>query len=363
MRYFIIAGEPSGDQHAAGLMNALKDLDSEAGFQFLGGDQMSAIAGDPVIAVSELAIMGFTQVLTRLGRIRHFFSITRQAILDFNPDVVILVDYGGFNLRMARWASKRGFRVHYYIPPKVWAWNESRVKKLKAYTDQVFVIFPFEEEYFNRKGVSCKYVGNPLVNQIDREHQTTALEEKSIVLVPGSRRQEIKRILPIMLQVIPDYPDYIFRITAMSIHQGLYEELVGVNKQVRIVYDQMHLTIRQANAALVTSGTATLETALLNTPQVVCFRANLISFMIARTVIKVPYISLVNLMLNERLVPELIQNSCRPKTVSEELQKIIPGGSKRSDQLAGYQNLSRQLGKIPATDNLAALIIKSLKAH
>lgn len=362
MRYFIIAGEPSGDQHAAGLMKVLAHQDPEARFRFLGGEKMSEVAGEPVVHISAMAIMGFTQVLTRLGKIRKLFIRTHQAIADFNPDTLILVDYGGFNLRIARWAKRRGLRVHYFVPPKVWAWNVSRVKKLKAFTDHVYVIFPFEENFFHHHGVSCSYVGNPMSGQLAGVSISESDREKVIALVPGSRRQEIKRILPVMLHVIRDFPDYTFRITGMGMHRGLYEKLMNHDGMAELVYDEMYHTIGQSEAALVTSGTATLETALLHTPQVVCYRANFLSFLIARLAIRVPHISLVNLMLGRELVPELIQSQCRPDRVSKALRSIIQNGDSRTQQLDGYQQINQQLGKIPAYDNLATLIIKSLNA-
>ena len=365
MRYFLIAGEPSGDQHAAALMNALRSQDQAAEFRFLGGERMAEIAGDPMISVNQLAIMGFTQVLTKLPSIVQYFRITREALLDYQPDALILVDYGGFNLRIARWASKTGFRVFYYIPPKVWAWNRKRVHALKRYTEQVFAIFPFEADFLSRHGVKCTYVGNPLMTGIQAlsHPMDPDMTDRTIALVPGSRKQEIKRLLPVMARVAANFPDYRYEVAAMSLHQGLYESLLAGSSAITVCYDEMHPLIRRAQAALVTSGTATLETALLDVPQVVCYKTNQASYVIARLLIKVRFISLVNLLLDRLAVPELIQKQCTEKHISKALSSILPGGDERRQQLNDYSHLREILGESPAAENVASLIIKALLAR
>lgn len=361
MRYFILAGEPSGDQHAARLMNALIQRDQEAVFAYVGGDRMAAVCGSPVISLAETAVMGFTQVLTRLPQMIRMFATVKKAILDFRPDLIIWVDYAGFNLRMARWAARKGLRSVYYIAPKAWAWNRRRVNRLRTDVDRVFCILPFEEAFFRSYGVDAVYVGNPVadalktVKELPEPHQT-------IALLPGSRRQEIKHLLPLMLDAAARQHDHRIVVAGMSLHRRLYEELIPSGSRVEIQFDQMHEVLNQATAALVTSGTATLETALMGVPQVVVYQTHPLSYLLARLLIRVRYISLVNLILKREAVPELIQQHCTVSRMASELERIMPGGPHRESQLQLRNELAGVLGAMNASDNLAALIVKYLNA-
>jgi len=364
MKYFLIAGESSGDQHAARLMEALVRKDPEASFSFLGGDDMEMTGGTAVVHIREMAFMGFTQILSKLGRIRKNFKTARQAILKFRPDVLILVDYPGFNLRMAKWAKNQKFKVHYYIAPKVWAWNTGRVKKLKAYIDEVYSILPFEELFFQQHQLTCIYVGNPVLEAIEKNIVRQSDERRTkagkVAILPGSRKQEIERMLPMMLSVVEDFPEYSFIIAGMSVHRGLYQNLLSESDRIELRFDDTWEVLNDSTAALVTSGTATLETALLGIPQVVCYKTNPISFLIAKQLIKVPYISLVNLILDVPAVPELIQSDCSRHKLKSALSLILPGGSNREGQLEIASMLREKLGSIPVSDNLSDLIISSL---
>lgn len=278
MKYFLIAGEPSGDQHGSELMKAIRLLDPAAEFRFLGGDLMEGVGGKSEIHIRDLAFMGFTQLISKIFRIKENFRITRNAILSFNPDVVVPIDYGGFNLRLIRWLNKKGFRTAYYITPKVWAWMPSRARKLAKFTDRALCVLPFETDFLSRYGVTCDYVGNPVRDYVTPVRNTEAgvireelqLDDKPVIaLLPGSRRQEISRILPLMAQMADNYMDYQLVIGGhRNFDENFYRDL-SRNPDIRVVYGKTLELVRIAKAALVTSGTATLETALLGTPQVV----------------------------------------------------------------------------------------------
>lgn len=364
MKYFLIAGEASGDQHAARLMEALLRKDTDAVFSFLGGDNMEKTGGSAVVHIREMAFMGFTQILSKLGRIRKNFKTAKQAIQRFNPDVLILVDYAGFNLKMAKWAKNHGFLVYYYIAPKVWAWNTNRVKKLKAFTNQVFSILPFEEAFFQSHHLQCTYVGSPVLEAIETNlvlhSETRRIASGNIAILPGSRKQEIERILPLMLSVVDDFPDYRFIIAGMSAHKELYKDLLPESDRIELRFDDTWEVLNDSAASLVTSGTATLETSLIGIPQIVCYKTNPISFQIARRLIKVRYISLVNLILDAPAVPELIQSECNRDQIKSRLSSILPDGSSRHDQLEINSLLREKLGSFSVSCNLSSLIINSL---
>lgn len=365
MKFFLIAGEPSGDQHAARLMQALQRLDPDAEFAFLGGDAMEGVGGTAVIHTRDMAFMGFTQLIFKLGRIRKNFQVAKKALSDFHPDALILIDYPGFNLRMARWAFRKGYPVNYYIAPKVWAWNTSRVKKLKSFTHQVYSILPFETSFFEKHQVASVYVGNPVLedidNQVKRMSDSERIAKKTIALLPGSRKQEIEYILPEMLSVIGDFPEYRFVVAGMEGHRDLYQRLIPALENVELRYGQSREILNSSVAALVTSGTATLETALIGIPQLVCYKTTGLSYWIAKKVIRVPYISLPNLILEGPAVPELIQDYCSRNFLSEGLHHILPGGDAREDQLELTGRLRDRLGAFSASDRVASLIISSLR--
>ncbi|MPQ47268.1 lipid-A-disaccharide synthase [Marinifilum sp. N1E240] len=374
MKYYIIAGEASGDLHASNLMKELNLQDKEAQFRFWGGDLMLAQGGELVKHYRETAFMGFVTVLKNLGKIRANFSLCEKDLLEYKPDVLILVDYPGFNLRMAKFAKHHGIRVHYYISPKIWAWKEGRVKKIKAYVDRMFTIFPFETEFYKKHNYEVSFGGNPLLDAIENRPnkdesfenfiQKNALSEKPIVaLLAGSRKQEIERILPVMLDAVTDFADYQFVVAAApSITKEFYAQVVG-NKNVKFVYGQTYDLLQQSRAALVTSGTATLETALLHIPQVVCYLTGggKLLFAIGKRLLKVKYISLVNLVMDKLIVKELIQQFCNKKAISEELKNIITEGEYRTEMLNNYQALHEKLGGAGASVRFAKMIVEDLK--
>ena len=365
MKYFLIAGEASGDQHAGKLMQSLALKDQEAEFQFLGGDKMSQQGDEPVIHIREMAFMGFTQLIRHLGKIRRNFKKARSAIKDFKPDVLILVDYPGFNLRIAKWAKEQGYKVYYYIAPKVWAWNTKRVYSLKENTDKVFSILPFEKDFFNAFKLDTIYAGNPVLEEINRQYPdaTGKIREgiKKIALLPGSRKQEIDRVLPVMAEVVSRFKEYTFVIAGMGEHRDLYAKYISENSRLEISYKGTLYVLNDAAAALVTSGTATLEAALMGIPQIVCYKTNPLSYMIARRLIKVPYISLVNLILHRPAVPELIQANCSANNLADDLKMILPDGAKREDQLDISRKIREEIGAKQSSDYLSSLIISSLK--
>jgi len=323
MKYYLIAGEASGDLHASNLMHGIKKQDSNAEFRFFGGDLMKAQGGTLVKHYREMAFMGFLEVLMNIRSIAKNLRICKEDIIAYKPDVVILVDYPGFNLRIAKFAKESGLKVFYYIAPKVWAWKESRVKILKSYVDQLFIIFPFEIDYFRKHSIVPVFEGNPSIDAIafklnkdqsfdDFVKQNNLSDKPIIALVAGSRKQEIKHNLPVMLRMVAKFPDYQFVIAgAPSLGQNVYQPYInGVS--VSIVYGQTYQLFKHSTLALVTSGTATLESALLDTPEVVCYKGGFFSMIIAWIVIKVKYISLVNLIMNREVVTELKQYDLNP---------------------------------------------------
>jgi len=367
MKYYIIAGEASGDLHASNLMKELKLLDPEAQFRCWGGDLMQAAGGELVKHYSSLAFMGFTEVLLNLRTILGNLKFCKEDISAFKPDVMILVDYPGFNLRMAKFAHHAGFKVFYYISPQVWAWKQSRVHSIRKYVDKMFVILPFEKEYYAGFGVKVDFVGHPLHDAIAGDTATSSEggfrirnrigEQALIAMLPGSRKQEIERVLPIMLSIVPDYKKYQFIIAGVSsVGQGFYEKFLEGNK-AHIIFDETRELLRNSEAALVTSGTATLETAMIGIPQVVCYKGGQLSYLIARQLIKVPFISLVNLIAGRQVVEELIQKKLNRKTLGQALARILPGQAERTRILADYKELNKQLGSEKASQKAARLMI------
>lgn len=374
MRYYIIAGEASGDLHASNLMKGIKLADPEAQFRFFGGDLMLAEGGTLVKHYREMAFMGFLEVVQNLRTISANMEFCKKDILAYQPDVVILVDYPGFNLRIARFAKQAGLKVFYYIAPKVWAWKESRVKILKKYIDRLFIIFPFEVEYFTKKGIEPIYEGNPTLDAIKHKLPQpltltefcakNSLPEKPIIaLVAGSRKQEIKYNLPVMLNVVHRFPDYQFVIAgAPSLDFSVYEPYIR-ETDVKVVFGQTYELLSCSTIALVTSGTATLEAALLNVPQVVCYRGNFFSMLIAWMVIKVKYISLVNLNMGFEVVKELKQYDLTPDILFEEAQKLLPGNTERTKQLEQYDQLRLKLGQADASLRVGRRMVEFVKSR
>jgi lipid-A-disaccharide synthase len=366
MKYYIIAGEASGDLHGSNLMKALKQKDPNAEFRFWGGDLMKAQGGTLVKHYRDLAFMGFLEVVMNLRTILNNIKYCKEDIQKNRPDVLILVDYPGFNLRIARFAKELGIKVVYYISPQLWAWKEGRVEIIKKYVDEMMVILPFEEDFYRKHGVHSHFVGHPLLDaisdlqeiSIEKFKSDNGLNEKEIIaLLPGSREQEVEKMLEIMLSVRPHFKNYQFVIAgAPSLPKEFYQKYVDEN--VHFVSNKTYDLLRCSKAALVTSGTATLETALLNIPEVVCYRGSKISYAIAKRLVKnINYISLVNLIMDREVVKELIQNDLNTKNLVEELNKII-SGEKRTQVLNDYELLRKKLGGKGASDHAAEVILK-----
>ncbi len=370
MKYYIIAGEPSGDLHASNLMKALKQKDTHAEFRFWGGDLMSEQGGTLIKHYRDLAYMGFLEVVLHLKTILGNMAFCKKDVVSWNPDMLILVDYPGFNLRIAEYAHKKGIKTVYYISPKVWAWKKGRVKTIKKVVDKMLVIFPFEKSFYQKYGLQVEYVGNPLLDAIkDEEHLSKesfykqfGLSQKPIIaLLPGSRKQEVSRILSVMLQVVPLFKEYQFVIAGVpSLGEEFYNKYLS-DESVSVIFNETHQIVHHADAALVTSGTATLETALLETPQVVCYAGGYVSYQIARRVITVKYISLVNLIMDKPVVTELIQNNLNVSKLSHELDLILNNKNYRQQQLDNYSRLRKVLGGNGASAKAAEAITKMLK--
>ena len=367
MKYYLIAGERSGDTHAAHLLHELKAQDAAADFRYWGGDLMRAEGGHLVHHYRELAVMGFWETATSILKFRRYLKECQADILSYKPDVLILVDYGGFNLRMAAWAKAHGVPVFYYISPKIWAWNQSRVEKIKAHVDRMFVILPFEEEFYQRFDYKVDYIGNPTADQVGDfvpnpgfEAQHGLDPKKPIIAVlPGSRKQEIEEMLHEMLAVLPAFQEYQFVVAGVSNLDRSYYQHFERNG-IKLVMDQAFDLLSRASAALVTSGTATLETALFNVPQVVCYRTSGLTYMIGKAVIKVPYISLVNLIVGHTVVEEYIQGNFTARNLLDELKRLLTDDAYIAKQRAGYDELRQKLGQHNAARQAAALMISYL---
>ncbi len=367
MRYFLIAGEQSGDQHAASLMNRIREQDTGAEFRFIGGDAMSKAGGlEPLIHVKRLGFMGFTQLLGQAGRILELFRVCHQGIVDFKPDIIIPVDFGGFNLRLIRWASKRGYRSVYYITPKIWAWMPSRGKRISRYSDKALCILPFEPDFLTRYGADSYYTGNPVVEYTlpvlqedpDKILHDLGLDSKKIIaLLPGSRNQEIRMHLPIMAGIIRFFPDYQFVVAACNPFPDSYYQALLPGISATLVRGKTLELLRASRSALVTSGTATLEAGLLGTPQVVCYRTTGVSYLIARLLIRVKFISLVNLILGRSCVSELIQGSLNESSLVSSLKRITEEGPERLEVLEGYREMKTLLTDRQSAAEAARIIV------
>jgi lipid-A-disaccharide synthase len=372
MKYFIIAGEQSGDLHGSNLVSGLLEADKRATISCWGGDLMEAAGATLLTHYRKLAFMGFVAVIKNLGAINKNLSLCKQHILEYNPDVIIFIDYPGFNLRIAEFAKKSGYITYYYISPKLWAWNEGRVKKIKRYVDRMFIIFPFEVDFYKKHGLTVEYRGNPLVDETekiissipsrDEICRNLGIEEKPLIaLLAGSRRHEIELILPEMVKMVRHFPAYQFVLAGVkNIPDEIYSNIIG-NEPVSLIKEKTYEILRAAESALVTSGTATLEAALLGTPQVVCYKGDFFSMLIAWMVIRVKYISLVNLIMEREVIKELVQYDLNEKNVLAELKAILPGGVKREKMLSDYKILKDKLGPAGASVRIARVIVDDLK--
>ncbi|MCB0700993.1 MAG: lipid-A-disaccharide synthase [Chitinophagales bacterium] len=358
MRYYVIAGEASGDLHGGNLIKALHKKDGQADVRCWGGDKMQAAGATLVKHYRDLAFMGFVEVIANLRTILRNIDLCKKDIIAYNPDVLILIDYPGFNLRIAEWAKQQGIKVVYYISPQVWAWKANRVKKIKRDVDKMLVILPFEVNYYRDKwNYDVSYVGHPLTEVVDNEIKNVPAEPVSdkpiIALLPGSRKQEIKVKLPIMLKMVERFLGYRFVVAqAPSQPESFYQEMIG-DKDVLVVNNQTYNLLKQAKAALVTSGTATLETALFGVPEVVCYKGNAISFWLATKLVDVKYISLVNLIMDKEVIKELIQDDFNEDKLHEELKKVLEDESYITNMKADYKELWHKLGDYK-TSELAA---------
>jgi len=370
MKYYIIAGEASGDLHASNLMKALKNRDDKADFRFWGGDLMQAVGGTLVKHYRELAFMGFAEVLMNLRTIFKNIKLCKADITKYKPDVIIFVDYPGFNFRIAKWAKEKGFRTHYYISPQLWAWKENRIKAVKSDVDQMYVILPFEKSFYEEKhNFPVHFVGHPLLDAIkefnapnfDDFTTTHNLSNKPIIaLLPGSRKQEISKMLEVMLSIVDDFPDYQFVIAGAPGQEPSFYKQFSKKKHVSFIQNKTYQLLSLSTAALVTSGTATLETALFKVPEVVCYKGNYFSYIIAKQIITLKFISLVNLIMDREVVKELIQNEFNTKTLKAELLKILDDNH-RKVIFNDYYALEQKLGEAGASQNTAELIVKDLR--
>ena len=351
MKYYLIAGERSGDLHGANLIKALLQQDPEAQIRCWGGDAMQAAGGDLVVHYRDTAFMGFWEVFKNLRTIRRLMQRCQQDLLRFMPDALVLIDYPGFNLRIAKFAKRQNLRVFYYISPKLWAWNQSRAKKVKAYVDHMYVILPFEKEFYQQHDYEVQYVGNPLFDAIRDFTPSSDFESKYltdgrplIALLPGSREQEIALMTEMMLTVADRFPEYHFAVAAVDNVPAHFYEVARRHPSVSVITGQTYEILCHARAAVVTSGTATLETALFEVPQVVTYRMSPITYQIARRLIRVPYISLVNLIANRPVVPELIQGDFNADRIAQWLPDLVEPTAVRDQQLADYRAIKEQLG-------------------
>ena len=374
MKYYIIVGEPSGDLHGSNLMKGIVAEDSEAQFRFWGGDKMAEVGGKENLAkhYRETSFFGIVQVLRNLRTVLGQIDECKRDIEAFNPDVVILIDYPSFNMRIAKWAKAKGLKVYYYIAPKVWAWKEWRVKEIRKYVDRLYTIFPFETEYFRSKGIEPIFCGNPLCDSIAQYKATmpsrevflseNGLDERPIVaLLAGSRRSEIKDNLADMIAISRNFPDYQFVVAAVPwIEKELYDKVLA-DTGVKFVCNRTYDALIYAEAAIVTSGTATLETALMNTPEIVLYHIPKLYEWLRPIVLKIPYISLVNINLGRECVREIVVNEIDVEAVSEELRSILEGGSKRAKMLADFAELQKMMGGEGSSLRTAKDIVNSLK--
>ncbi|MBD5356937.1 MAG: lipid-A-disaccharide synthase [Bacteroides sp.] len=376
MKYMLIAGEASGDLHASNLISSLRGIDPEAEFRFFGGDLMAKVARrNPEIHYEHMNVMGFSEVIKRLPKLLQNLKTAKNIIKEFNPDVLILVDYPTFNLKLAKYAHKLGIKVDYFISPKVWAWKEYRVNQIKKYVDNLYSILPFEVGFYKARGYDVTYVGNPSVQEMDYalghlppykhfvERQGISDAEKPIIaLLPGSRYSEIRNNLPIMIAAAKRFPDFQYIVAAApAIPEKFYRE-VAQDPGLQVVFGATPTLLKYSKAALVTSGTATLETALVGTPQVVCYRGNgsKLTYNIMKRVLKVKHISLPNLIVMNTIVPELILHQCNPTSIARELSPLLQVSPRRDWQISGYKNMRRRLGNSVASDYTAELITNQL---
>ena len=373
MKYYIIAGEASGDLHASNLVAEIKKKDKKAEFRGCGGDLMKAQGVDLLKHYRTMAYMGFVEVAVNLRKVLGNIAQCKKDILEYQPDAVILVDYPGFNFRIADFAHDKGFKVLYYISPQLWAWKRRRVKKVKRSVDKMLVILPFEEEFYKQYGVDVTYVGNPLLDELAKfgtanrsiflRRNSLGEKREIIALLPGSRYQEVKRVLPVMLKAASHFPDYQFVVAGVSsLDKSLYKKILG-NSDVFLIENQTYELLQNSSAAVVTSGTATLETALLTVPEVVCYKATGFSYFLAKWMIKVKFISLVNLVMDKEVVKELIQGEMTEENIVKELELLLHNSKRQRKLLEDYEELKDRLGSAGASEKAAEVITETMKTR
>lgn len=369
MKYYFLTGEPSGDLHASNCMKEIMQLDSKADFAFTGGDLMEELSGKKAaIHIKQMAFMGFIRVLQNIFTIKKNFKIVKDDILKYKPDLLVLVDYPGFNLRMAKWAHENGIKTDFYISPTVWAWKEGRVEIIKKYVNKLFVILPFEEAFYKKHNYKAYFVGHPLIDAIEQKKPTlkskadfikdNGLNEKPIIAVlPGSRTQEIEYMLQIMMEVTKNFKGYQFVVGgSTNLPENYYNSLKQYG--IKVVFNQTYELMSYAEAGIIKSGTSTLESALFNLPEVVCYKSGALSIKIAKLLVDVKYISLPNLIMDKPVVKELIQNDFSVKNISEELEKLLNDKVYRQRILNDYTELTKQLGGQGASKRLAIELVK-----
>jgi lipid-A-disaccharide synthase len=364
MKYFILAGEKSGDLHGSNLIHEIVKIDPQAEIKAWGGDGMQDAGAEVLIHHKELAIMGLLGVLQNIQRLKSLFTKFGNQIEDFQPDTIIFIDYGGFNLKAARIAKLKGFHTQFYIAPKVWAWNKGRIEDIKKWVDELYVIFPFELNLFKEKGISTHYVGNPLQDAVSnfKPNETFIIDQKIeqpyIALLAGSRKQEIKSALPVFAQLANEKPGLNFIVAGISEWKELY-----ANYPIRVLYDQTYNILSHAQAAVVTSGTATLETALFKIPQVVVYKTDWLFYSLAKLLVNIKFISLVNIILDKLAVPELIQVQFTSQYIQLKLNKLIQeNATERKEQLADYHKLAELIGPSGASNKTANLIVQAAQS-
>lgn len=376
MKYYIIAGEASGDLHGSNLMKGLLKADPEAQFRFWGGDRMAEVGGadNLVKHYKKTSFFGVSEVLRNLRTIFSQLDECKKDLVAYGPDVLICVDYPGFNFKVAKFAHSKGIRTFYYISPKVWAWKERRVERIRKYVDRLFIIFPFEVDYFRQKGIEAIYEGNPIMDSIaqtlavvpPREEfcRLNGLSDKPIVaLLAGSRTSEVKRNLAFMTALAAEFPEHQFVVAGVSwLDRGLYDKFLA-GSTVKCVTDQTYGLLRYAEGAVVCSGTATLETALIGTPEVVCYRMDEFSYRVARAFVKIGFISLVNIIMKREVVRELIQHDMTVANAATELRSIMVGGHKHAQMMGDYAELQAVVGGEGASDRFAARMVEILKSE
>jgi lipid-A-disaccharide synthase len=372
MNYFIIAGEQSGDLHGSNLVRELVKSDRQAEIKCWGGDLMESAGAVLMMHIKKTAFMGFVEVAKNLEVIKRNLALCKQQISEFRPDVVILIDYPGFNFRIAEFAKKSGFRVFYYISPKLWAWKEGRVERVRKYVDRMYIIFPFEVDFYKKHNIKVEYHGNPLLDETEKKlaafparddiRKSLGLELKPVIaLLAGSRKSEVKQILPMMIRAVHHFPEYQFVLAGVkNLPEELYLRIIN-NNPVKLIKEKTYEILYISDAALVKSGTATLETALFRIPQVVCFKADFFSMVIGWIVIKVKYISLVNLIAGYEAVRELIQFSLNENNLVSELKAILPGGPKREKMMEDYNKVREILGPAGASERVAEDMVRTLE--